>query len=208
MHRFNPYLPHRFVATLPPLAKITVRHLRLGTTQREIEQVLTERCCRFKNVYMKRNQAHCQATCQVTFQTAADACAAFTELNMKEIAELADGALHVEISSDGLSGVPAQQYPKIVIRQIRFNTYKSVIERFLCRMGLPPHQVYICRKGEYWEGKKTSCLVTYRTWDEAYRAISEIHGLEVQELSEVPLESEVATGGASREPNQQAPIRA
>ena len=107
-----------------------------------------------------------------------------------------------------MSVAPVTPYPKIVIRQIRFNTGRSVIERFLCCMGFPPLQVYICRRGEYWAGKRTSCLVTFRTWDEANRAVDELHGLEVEDLADVPLESEIATGGASRVPAQQAPIRA
>ena len=103
---------------------------------------------------------------------------------------------------------PHLTYPKIVIRHIRFNTFKSDIEKFLVQIGFPPVQVYICRTGDHYPGKKTSCLVTFETWDAAYRAIDELRGLEVDELADVPLESEISTGGASREPAQQAPIRA
>ena len=98
--------------------------------------------------------------------------------------------------------------PKIVIQQIHWNTFRSLIVRFLSEMGFPPLQVYVCRRGEYWPGKRTSCLVTFGTWDEANRAVDELHGLEVEDLADVPLESEIATGGASRVPAQQAPIRA
>lgn len=146
----------------------------------------------------------------VAFLTWAEAFRAFKALRGFEVYELADVPLEIEIAMrhPSMSVPPDSPYPKIVIRQIRFNTYKSVIERFLCNMNLAPHQVYMCRKGEYWEGKKTSCLVTYRTWPEAFRAFNDIEGLEVMELSDVPLETEIATAGASREPTQQAPIRA
>ena len=63
-------------------------------------------------------------------------------------------------------------------------------------------------KGEYWAGKRTSCLVTFRTWDEANWAVDELHGLEAEELADVPLEVEIATGCHNRGPAQQAPIRA
>ena len=51
-------------------------------------------------------------------------------------------------------------------------------------------------------------MVTFLTWDAAYRAINALRGLKVDELADVPLESEISTGGASREPAQQPPIRA
>ena len=111
--------------------------------------------------------------------------------------------------SSGEMSLPNQSpYPKIVIRQIRFNTGGSVIERFLCQMGFPPLQVYVCRRGEYWPGKRTSCLVTFQTWDATFRAFNELRGLEVHELADVPLEIEIATRPAIREPAQQPPIRA
>ena len=51
-------------------------------------------------------------------------------------------------------------------------------------------------------------MVTFRGLGQAYAAIDDIAGMEVPELADVPLESELATGGPNREQAQQAPIRA
>ena len=65
----------------------------------------------------------------------------------------------------------------------------------IAELGCAPLRVHIVRHGEYWEGKRTSCLVTYKTYQQAYAAVAEIDGMEVTMLADVPLECELLFGG-------------
>ena len=80
----------------------------------------------------------------------------------------------------------------VVIFNIRFDATRAAIEDVLGRLGHPPMQVYICRKGAYDLGKRKSCLATFGSIPAATSCIATIDGLEMPEIADVPISAEIA----------------
>ena len=108
----NAHLTHMFVSTQRALPRLTISQIRHDIQKTDVERILDRLGRTFSRVFIKRDQhVGGKAKALVMFENADQACAAFTDLHRLEIPELADGPLQVELASESLTGVPAQQAP-------------------------------------------------------------------------------------------------
>ena len=99
--------------------------------------------------------------------------------------------------------------PQIVIKNLRFDISRDAIETFLSLVDHQPLQLYVVRKGQIAApGKTASALVTLRDAQRVYEAVDMLNGLEVGELSDRPLECEIAGTNANSDEQEQAATQA